>query len=272
MLRAPAMGQAAPLPRRRAKRPACRARSAARLRGVERWRLRPRPTHGPGPRALSQLWGGRSQCPAGARCSCGLGHGAGHGVTSVLGARRGGSGRQVGLEPARPGGWRRGAGAVARGGWRRGCGGPGAFPGPGRPGRGRGRTAGRGSVSLAPRPGCSAMRMRTEFGDAAPAGTVALGAASGRRAVGPRARTRVFSRVPAPGMGARRRGGARVWVSRRGRRGGGAGLARSGPRLSPGEPAWGRGARSARSESAPPAWRGRPIPRASGFAGSCVSG
>lgn len=50
--------------------------------------------------------------------------------------------------------------------------------------------------------------MRAEFGDAAPAGTVTLGAASGRRAVGPRVRARVFSHVLAPGMGARRHGGA----------------------------------------------------------------
>lgn len=112
-----------------------------------------------------------------------------------------------------------GRGRCRPGGWRRGCGGPGAFPGPGRPGRGRGRTTGRGSVAPAPRPGCGAVRLRAEFGDAAPAGTVTLGAASGRRAVGPRVRTRVFSHVLAPGMGARRRRGARVWVSRRGRRG-----------------------------------------------------
>lgn len=156
MLRAPAMGQTAPLTRRCAKRPACRAPSPARPRGVERCRLRPRPTHGPGSRALSRLWGGRSQCPGGARCSCGLGHRAGYGVPSVLGARRGGSSRQVGLEPARPRGWRRGAGAVARG-----AGGAAAVaPAPSRDpaGPGAGGGALRGAAPFRPRLGPAAER------------------------------------------------------------------------------------------------------------------
>lgn len=145
-----------PLTRRCAKRPACRAPSPARPRGVEKWRLRPRPTHGPGSPALSRLWGGRSQCPGGARCSCGLGHRAGYGVPSVLGARRGGSSRQVGLEPARPGGWRRGAGAVARG-----AGGAAAVaPAPSRDpaGPGAGGGALRGAAPFRPRLGPAAER------------------------------------------------------------------------------------------------------------------
>lgn len=100
--RARPMGQAAPRaplrrrpeykarPRRPARGPCARARGAWRGGGSAR-----APPTGQAPPSPVALRRGRSQCPGGARGSCWLWHGAGHGVVSVLDGRRGGGGGQV---------------------------------------------------------------------------------------------------------------------------------------------------------------------------------